>query len=489
MNLLGFVFPPPARVLICLLLGVPVVVQPQQPRIAYRLQYLTPGSNQVQIALTFTPAISAPAALVIPRNYPGGYSLVLYDSFVKNLQALSTDGRGLSVRKQPDGPRWDIGQSGESISRIEYQVDIARMEQELHSAIDSSKVRPQYLGLLGYSVFGYVDGLERDAIELTVDAPADWPILSSLSPVPKSASKAAHADNYYALADSEILMGPAMQVRSLPGKIGLVMAVYAEGDVDVSLEGKLAREALDDVQAYFGTTPFKQYTVQLELLRPLPGHDYGFSQEHLDSGTFSSSIDRAVRQDSSERVRLGMLFNYAHHMAHCWIPKRAYGVGYMPFNWEMPPVLDTVWFNEGFGRYAAISAVADAMPASEAAAFRARQLAALREILAQAPRVIQEMSLLDLSREASFLYELDFRTGQNTFARGALMAAEIDDRIRKQTADKKSLRDGLRYLVEQTSKSQRPFETNDLAGLLQAATGVDLRDIFERWMKPDPQPR
>jgi hypothetical protein len=69
------------------------------------------------------------------------------------------------------------------------------------------------------------------------------------------------------------------------------------------------------------------------------------------------------------------LFNYAHHMAHSWIPKRAYGEGYIPFLWEMPPVIDTIWFNEGFGRYAAIAALADGMPGQEGREFRQGQLA------------------------------------------------------------------------------------------------------------------
>jgi hypothetical protein len=40
--------------------------------------------------------------------------------------------------------------------------------------------------------------------------------------------------------------------------------------VDAALEGQLARSALDSVQTYFGDTPFPQYTVQLEVLKPLP---------------------------------------------------------------------------------------------------------------------------------------------------------------------------------------------------------------------------
>ena len=69
--------------------------------------------------------------------------------------------------------------------------------------------------------------------------------------------------------------------------------------MDVAWKASLAREALDRVQAYFGDTPFPQYTVQLELLKPLPGHDYNFSQEHTDSGTFSLSVDAAITAQST----------------------------------------------------------------------------------------------------------------------------------------------------------------------------------------------
>jgi predicted metalloprotease with PDZ domain len=451
------------------------------------LQYTTSGDSFVQISLEFAPAIPAPVVFVIPRNYPGGYSLISYDSFVESANASSGESKSLSIEKEADGPRWDIGSRGESIARIEYRVNIARMEQELLSAVDSSKVRPRYLGALGYSVFGYVDGLEDRPINLKLEGPHDWPVLTTLAPASSSANQAmAHAENYYALADSEVLMGPDLQIRRLPGKIPLVLAVYAEGDEDLTLESQLAREALDKVQAYFGTTPFRQYTVQLELLRPLPGHEYDFSQEHLDSGTFSLSIARAISQKSSDRARQTALFNYAHHMAHCWIPKRAYGVGYMPFTWEMPPVIDTIWFNEGFGRYAAIAALADALPIEEGIAFRETHLAGLQKVLAEAPHFIQAMPLLVLSREASFMYERDFRIGQNVFARGALMAVEIDDRIWKQSQGKKSLRDAFRYLLRRNQASAAPFKTDELARIISDATGADVHDIFDRWMSPNP---
>ena len=319
-----------------------------------------------RVSLRITPEspLPAPLALVIPRSYPGGYSFVPYDEFVEDVHAFSPDGKSIECKKDADGPRWAIGHSAERISRIEYRVNVGRMEDRIRDSVESSKIRKNYVGLLGYSVFGYIDGLEQAPVSLQVDGPGDWPVLSTLDPratVLKGTAKA-QAASYDILADSQIVMGPGVQFRKLPGKIDLLVAVYSEGDEDVDAESKLAREALDRVQEYFGDTPFPAYTVLLELLRPREGHDYNFSQEHDTSGTFSLSVDRATNAHSADSHHYSALFNYAHHMAHSWVPKRVWGVGYRPFNWELPPVIETIWFNEGFGRYAGMQALAAGLP-------------------------------------------------------------------------------------------------------------------------------
>ena len=439
----------------------------------------TSGRIRVEIAL---PApVAAPAALVMPRGYPGGYSLVLYDRTVENVRGVSPDGTALAVARDAYGPRWALGKAGQRVARVAYEIDVARMERDIHDAVAASKVRPRYAGLLGYSVFGYVDGEERRPASLEVRAPEGWPVLASLAPaVPAPAGKAsARAPDYDTLADSQVLMGPDMKLSRLPGVIPLVFAAYVEGDAEIPLESALARTALDRVQAYFGDAPIRQYTVQLELLEPLAGHGYGFSQEHVDSGTFSLSLERATTAKTSADERDQTLVNYAHHMAHSWIPKRAYGAGYSPHTWEAPPVLETIWFNEGFGRYAAVQALADGMPPAEGAAFRTRTLARLRAILDEAPPFIRRMPLAELSRTASFLYSADFRFGRSTYSRGALMAAEMDEKIRAASGGTKSLKDGLRALL----KAPQPFRTEDLPVIFRTATGVDVREILERWMK------
>ncbi|MBK9064625.1 MAG: hypothetical protein IPL89_15745 [Acidobacteria bacterium] len=439
------------------------------------------ASGRIRVEIALPVPVPAPAALVVPRNYPGGYAFVLYDGTIENVRGVSPDGTTLVVARDPYGPRWSLGKAGQRVARVVYEIDVARMEREIHDAVATSKVRPRYAGFLGYSIFGYVDGEERRPASLEIRAPEGWAVLTTLAPaVPALAGKASgRAPDYDTLADSQVLMGPDMKLSRLLGVIPLVFAAYVECEADLSLESALARTALDRVQAYFGDAPFRQYTVQLELLEPLAGHGYGFSQEHVDSGTFSLSPERATTAKTSADERDQTLVNYAHHMAHSWIPKRAYGAGYSPHTWEAPPVLDTIWFNEGFGRYAAVQALADGMPPAEGAAFRTRTLGRLRAILDEAPPFIRRMPLVELSRSASFLYSADFRIGRSTFSRGALMAAEMDDKIRAASGGAKSLKDGLRALL----RAPHPFRTEDLPVIFQSATGVDVREILEHWMK------
>jgi predicted metalloprotease with PDZ domain len=468
------------------MLLLPARILAQAP-LTYRVEYNLSKPSEIHVALRIAGGADAPLTLVMPRTIPGGYAQRPYDPFVEIVHAFSSDGKETDVQRENPGPRWKIGKSGVRIERVEYDINVARMEREIFSASDASKIRDGYVGLLGYSIFAYLEGYKEHAIKLEAAGPAGWPVFSTLAPqVPASVtSLTASASDYYALADSQIVMGPKLQLRRIDGSVPLFLAVYTESDEDLAEEGALARDALDKVIAYFEKPPFSHYTVHLELLRPVSDrHEYGFSMEHLESGTFYFDTKQAISSQSDSRFRETRRFNYAHHMAHSWIPKHAYGVGYLPFEWEMAPIIGTIWFNEGFARYAAIEALAEAMQEKESQDYRRQQIERLRGIVDRAPPFLRRMSLDDLSRVGSFLYSDDFRVGMNLFSRGALMAAEMDDFIRAQTQGKKSLRDALRYLLDWSERNHRAFGTEELPAIFRDATGVDTKNILERWMQP-----
>ncbi len=455
--------------------------------VSYSLTYRESRPGVISIRIDLPPGSPGSRIFVIPRAIPMGYGEQPFDRFVSSVTASSSDGSALAVERG-EGPRWLLGTPDSIVARIDYEVDIARMEQEVVAASDTSKARQGYLSLLGYSVFGYVEGLEESAIRLDLDLPESWPLLTTLAPrlpLPRGRDSAS-ALNFYALADSQIVAGPKLEVRALGTKPPAYFALYAEGETDIGLLSELAGEALRRTIEYFGEASFHHYTVLSELLEPLSErHRYGFSMEHLDSATFYLAKDSGLTATSPASDRARVLYNFAHHFAHAWIPKRSYGNGYYPFTWELAPVLDTIWFSEGFAQYAAIEAIAGGLPEDEARAYRENLLERrFRQNVATAPAFIRRMPLVELSRVASTRYSEDFRTGRTVFSRGGLMAAEIDDRIQKETRGTHRLRDALRHLVSWSRKNERAFEIEELPTIFAEATGVDTRPIFDWWLKP-----
>ncbi len=441
----------------------------ERPPVRYLLSYAAPGSTSVHVRIELAGVPPALRTLVIPRAVPMGYGEEPYDQFVARVAAFDAAGKRLEVARG-EGPRWRVGPA----ARVEYDVDLARMEQRIHDATDSSRVRPGYAAFLGYSVFGFFEGQEERPIELQIEAPKGWPVVSTLAP----AGGPLRADNFYALADSQIAMGPALhfeRVHVVEAAVPpLYLALYAEAEADPARLAGLAGEAYAKIIAYFDSAPFAHYTVFLEILKPVsPEHEYGFGMEHLES--FHSTLDAR----SEGMPDLGLEYHIAHHMAHAWIPKRCYGEGYFPFRWDTAPKIDTIWFSEGFAQYAAIAALAASEEQRQQMLERR-----FRSVLQEASPELRRMTLRELSLAASTQYASDFRIGKLTFARGGLMAAEMDERIRAETHGEKSLRDALRHLVAWSTANHRAFHIEELPVRFREATGVPTRDILERWLAP-----
>ena len=72
------------------------------------------------------------------------------------------------------------------------------------------------------------------------------------------------------------------------------------------------------------------------------------------------------------------------------------------------------------------------------------------------------------------------------FSKGALMAAEMDQVIRRQTHGRKRLRDALRALVSWGERSRRAFRITEFSGLIARPVGVNeqsIRAVMNRWLK------
>ena len=443
-----------------------------QSSVLYTLNH-TPNSEKVEIELEFDAVSTNTAKLVIPRSGPGTYDLTDYLAFVDNVKGYSVSGEVLKGIVG-DGSFFIFNEKDEFLIKISYEVDIKKMETNLLGGFASSKMRENYLGLLGYSVFGFVESFENQPIVLRIKTNNDWPIFGTLRPSieRKEGTDIYEVENFALLADAQFLLGNSVQVFQVnESKIPLFVAAYAETPISIEEIGRRGLLSLNGLADYFGYIPMPHYSMCYEFLNPVSDrHSYGFSMEHLNSMTASLSISSAI-VEYKQNARIGGI---VHHMGHSWLPLRSYGTGYRPFEWQTAPSIETIWLNEGFIWYVSYYNVLD----NEAI------LDFFKETINLAPDYIQEKSLKDLSILGSTQYSLDFRIGKNLFSRGALLAHDLDILIQKETEGKKSFKDAILGLLKWTENNKRAFEYNEIELIMSKSTGVDLSDVWDNWQKP-----
>ncbi len=448
--------------------------------VRYSLRLADGDTTGVAVSITWPSPVGHAVDFAMPRSIPMGYGTQPYDRFVSDLIARDVNGEAIAVT-DIDGPRWRIASSAEhALASVSYRVDVRRMELAILNAGDASRMRRGYVGLLGYSLFGFLDGFIEAPITLDVSVPREWPVYSTLAASPARGAMSAAARNYYALADAQLFAGPDLVIRQVTGRVPFALALYSEQpDLDVTALSALADTALQQTLAYFGTTTLGRYTASFEIMKPISTqHEYRFSMEHLESATYRFAVGQL---DVGPAGRDRTYYNLLHHTVHSWLPKQCAPAGYYPFVWDYAAPIDGIWFSEGWAQYIAADIFGGPGPGN---AERRRARVALRFGAAAADTLppIRGRSTAELSRVAAHQYSDDFRISATVFSRGALMARDIDDRIRTATHDQKSVRDVARGLMSWCASSGTPVTADLIARVIVERTGVDARDIIDRWL-------
>ena len=450
--------------------------------VRYVLRFAEGDTSGVSVSITLPTPMRQAVDFAMPRSIPMGYGTQPYDRFVTDLVAHDVNGGTIDVT-DIDGPRWRIASSAtHALASVSYRVDVRRMEREILNAGDASRIRRGYVGLLGYSVFGFVDALASAPITLDVRMPDAWPVFSTLGTSSSLGTLTVNARDFYALADAQVFAGPELRISQVTGRVPFTMALYSEQpDFDGKALGALADHALRQTIAYFGTTTLPRYTASVEILPPISTqHEYRFSMEHLESATYRF----AIRQlDPGPAGRDRTFYNLLHHTVHSWLPKQCAPSGYYPFVWDYAGPIDGIWFSEGWAQYIAADIFGGTGPDGAA---RRRERVALRFDAAAADSLppIRGRGTAELSRIAAHQYSDDFRISSMVFSRGAQMASAIDDRIRTATHDQKSLRDVARGLMSWCATSSSPVTADVIARVITETTAVDSRDLIDHWLAP-----
>jgi predicted metalloprotease with PDZ domain len=446
-------------------------------QVSYTITYRDSSSKTIKVSIQPATQIKAPVSFVMPRSVPGAYGISIYDQFVRNIYAITSDGKKHLMNKdRRDAPRWYYNDTGKLVYRIEYEMDLDRMERKIAPG-DASILRPGFAGLLNYSILGWIDGKAEEAVQCSVETFSNWPIFSTNDPS-LSLSKGYltfSTTDFYALADGQLFLGDRFHVKEFKGIVPLFVASYCEtADEYLDDYGKQELIAMGILKDYFGELPFQHYSIMLRSAIPLePGNFPALAMEHLQSSSFFGDTSEVRRAAMSPQDLMKTIPTYLHHMAHAFIPLRCYGDTYQPRVMEIPPIINNIWFNEGFMWYIVYDTLKQE---SWKTIFNT-------SVYNTSP-LIKKMSLQQLSQTASTMYAVDFRIGRSIYSRGALMAMEINEYLKSKTGGRKSMKDIYRYLWQWANENKRAFTMEEFPKLISQACNIDLTAIYQKWQGP-----
>jgi predicted metalloprotease with PDZ domain len=446
-------------------------------QVHYSLTYSESSPDIVSVSIRLSKERRGPIKFIMPRSIPGHYSATNYDQFVEALTAVSSSGeRAAMVRDSTGAPRWSSDASNNGWAGVDYNVNFKRMEERLTPS-DASIRRPGFAGIFNYSVFGWIDGTELERVECTVKTPDAWPIFTTERPSSAltKGSLTFPTGNYYELADGQIFIGPRFRLKQFEGPVPLFIVSYAETE-DEYLDdyGKQGVMSMNILKEYFGELPFKQYSIMLRKAVPLEASSApALAMEHLQSSTFFGGTADLRKSAMNQQELMRTMPTYLHHMAHAFIPLRSYGDAYRPYVQEIPPIINNIWFNEGFMWFIAYDQL-------KLEAMKTRWV----NNTVNADPVIKRMNLEQLSQAASTMYGNDFRLGMGIYSRGAMMAIEMDAHLKEKSGGTKSVKDVLRYLSGWSKQNKRAFTMAEFPALIDRATGIGISHIYEKWRLP-----
>ena len=248
--------------------------------------------------------------LVLPSWLPGSYHIQDQARNLRSLRAAQAgSGTELPVSKQ-DKARWRVTTEGSSHIEVRFEV-------YGHSLLDDSvDITTEHFYLNPGCFLPYVEGREREAIEIAVHVPGDWRVYTELPEIGRSPARF-RASDYDELVDEPIDCGKPVELTvraaGIPHRI---LLCGAGGNFEAhQLETDVAKIA-EAAMRLMGGSPLQHYTFFYHLTDgqwPIIG-----GLEHKNS-TVDRGLPNGVPAGGGYRKFLGVT---SHEYFHLYNVKR-----------------------------------------------------------------------------------------------------------------------------------------------------------------------
>ncbi len=411
-----------------------------------------------------------PLTFYMPVWTPGSYLVREFARHVEGLTASTEHGaaKARKVRKNA----WRVEPNGARGLVVRYKL----WANDL--SVRTNHVDATHAFLNGAATFLALEGHEEEACSVEIEAPPEWRVSTSLVASAPDVRRFQAAD-FHDLVDAPLEIGThETEPFELLGKPHAIV-VWPAGVSSAQDRTKLARDlrTILDTQAglFESELPYDRYVVLLHLCSRGRG-----GLEHASSAALLASVTSFATREAY----LDLLSLVAHEAFHVWNVKRIRPAAFTPYRYEGESYTRLLWWFEGGTSYYDYLSLRRARICS-VAEYLDHLAAEIAYVEATPGRLVQTLA------EASFdawikLYRPDENTANSSvsyYRKGEIVCALLDIEIRTRSDGRKSLDDVARMLWTEHGKTGIPVEEDALELLFQRATGVDLSDFFDRWLR------
>ena len=223
-------------------------------RIQYTVRPSEPAEHRGRFTIDLEGLHESSVDLVLPSWVPGSYHIVNYVRGFRGLAARSVPGDASRPVERIDKARWRVAALGANALRIDYTVYGHEMVTE---AFD---LTPEHLFVNAGLCLPYVDGHTTEPVEVVLEVPPDWSVVTELEEVGRSPPRY-RAPDYDALVDAPIDAGHPVVLTVHPKGIPHRIALCGAGGNYTAR--RLAHDVAKIVSAtvdMVGESPLRSYT-------------------------------------------------------------------------------------------------------------------------------------------------------------------------------------------------------------------------------------
>ncbi len=438
-------------------------------RIRYRVDAAQEGGHRGHFSVELEEVSSPTLDLVVPSWVPGSYHLVNYVRGFRDFVARGGPDDTRLVTDRVEASRWRVQTGGCSKVRVDYTVYGHEMVTE---AFDLTS---DHLFLNAALSLPYVDGHQGEPVELELHLPPDWKVVTELEEV-RGRPPTYRARNYDELVDSPVDAGHPLVLTVRPQGIPHRISLCGKGGNYEAhrLEEDLSKIA-DSTIRLVGDSPLSSYTFFVHLTDVPDG-----GLEHATSN--SGVVPRNCFQPQ-ERYE-GFLSLESHEYLHAYNVKRIRPKVLTSVDYTKPNYTRLLWWMEGTTDYFSDLVLRRANLYSPARYLE--EEAKMAKLLLETPGR-RSLSLEELSLISWTDYYLPYEETPNQsvsyYHKGHIVSLCLDLEIRHRSETATSLESVLRVLWNEYGKPGRGVGEDELQGIAERATGLELEEFFARYVR------